>query len=664
MPAFQQADVALPQKLASIRAVSILFAQFGELVSDHFASAIPTYVERLSNLGSAIQALQGLTNISQAETKLDMSVFLKRHATVLSELLAKTTPRLPHNTLLCMSSLVQHNTSSLKASDLKTWTRHLAALLTEEQTDLTLSQYALDCAASLLACRGASLEISSTFLGPALALTQSKYVSGNALLSLANFFKVSANNGRERNMQFSQLKQSLMTKADSKRPKTIKPVARCLAAIISSASTSDAKTTIDVLVRNIKSSDHDAQLSLYTIGALSDYMDLSQPQKLGFKTACLAVFEHKNHAVRVAAATAVGNILKSDPREILGLLDPQQNRSLAKSGQVLLYVTALRGAIIAGVAQPELFQDYIEMSFAALSCFYDSKDQGLPGLISECLGRMCLIDSKHYAALSNMVLDRNTLATRLIAISALRHSLSGGTDIGALMTHFPNFMPILENKTKEGMPAKEALLQTITAMLALTKSAFTRENVVAILAECYKETESRPDLIEEIDYTYTKVLVDHHESLRTATFQCLGGFLEQLNRFITIKDFVTAIKVGLVDAKVPIQSYAYQVMIHLSKSNPDAVVEFLPEFFAIVRVDFITHMKKLKSTSITPEDRAVSTNRLKNCITGMLWFNELPGAHSVKTFQSLVGQVLKKDELRAIKEACEKETGFTLKAYQ
>jgi hypothetical protein len=635
VPSFQTADVALEPKLAAIRAMSTTFAYLGDLVTSFLSAAIPVYVNRLQGLTSAAEALKGLTSIAESKSSLDLSPLLRGHASVLSELVAKAIPRLPHTALVCMGAVVVRHPTALQAQDLQVWTDSITLLLSDDQTDPSLSQYALLTCSSLLNCRGASSIISKKIMSRALALTQSPYTSGATLSALSEFFKACVASGaRERNMQFDRLKTDLMSRADSKSGLTaIYASSRCLAAIISASG--DVKSNLTSFINEVRSSNElTAQVALYTLSAAAEInLDLSVFPNLQATT--LQLFDHKSAAVQTASANALGGICSNDPNSLLTLLDS------AESGKLFLYITALRVAIVKAAGNQEDAKNFAGDAFETLSRFLANTEPGVPGLLAECLGRLCVLDSSLYSSLLSL-LSRASSASR-IAAQAIRYSFTDKTDYAYFLANvFPEILPFIADESKENMALKADLFATITALVQECSSSLSGQQVRPLFDEFLKEMYVRADRREEIDYGAFKMFNDHHKPLRLAAYAGVNVMWKYVGQKLDMKKLCAAARSGMKDPEMQPRTQAYDILKRMTKTNPELILEMLDGLFAWLMSEIKVDLKEIGKTTLSDEEKKPFQNNLRLLCLHWLIFNRLEGAAQLGNFQGLFNALRKK----------------------
>jgi cullin-associated NEDD8-dissociated protein 1 len=658
---FQLSDVDENLKLTSIRAMSVLFSVYGDMLSEKLPEVLPVFVERMGNLTTANACAQGLTLIASTESSLDLSVFVQNHISVLCSYLRKSIPQLPSNGAQCIAALVRRDGKKMKSAGVRTCMSEVAAHIND--SNLTLTAHALDVVSALLEhAPGASALVAGEPLRAALRLAKSPYVGGTALLSLANFFRVCvSSSSRERTLTFQALDTALKGCSDSKSPKSIQPVSKCLATILGAASSSEQKTAINKYISEVKNGQrkpHAAQVALYTLGEFGSTTDLSAYSNL--EGAILSVWSQDNTANREAAATAMGLITAGDLTKVHSLL------SLAAStNDLYLSLSALRSTLqVVGEWESfEYYDDYVSETLNTLTRYVSESDDAVRGLVSECLGRLCVIaPNRVIAVVAQLATDRKqSISQRAVAVNALKSSISDRLHYDFLTIELRPLCGMLDISERDELPLKAIFVEFISALILANANAIDRALMQeVVLPKLYLETKVYSDRIEEVDYIAFKEDKDHGLPVRRSVFKCLSNIVDHIPRYVDMKEFVTNIKAGLSD-KNEIQSVALELLLQLSKRSPNIVLEFLSDLFITIKKALIASIKVLKSSTNDKKKLDDAIEYMSATVKAVWIFNKLPGAAHIPKFQQLISQIKgqgkKVPRIREIIHAVETELG-------
>jgi hypothetical protein len=371
----------------------------------------------------------------------------------------------------------------------------------------------------------------------------------------------------------------------------------------------------------------------------------------------MTAFKSSDRDIRGAAALALGYLTGGSAeslQSLLDLLDVNTNTALSQPGQVYLHLTALKAALVVGLRYPDVYRDYAADMFAKLRPFVSNTEDGVASIVSESMGRLCVINSLLLSNLSELVESKES-ESKIVAVNALRNSFSENLDYDALFSlHLPRFMFILEDETVGGMDLKTSFVNAISALVLAKKAKFDRQLVTTIVQQLYKETGKRLDRVEVKDYAgLFKKTTDHHLALRKATYTCLITFMDHLPRFLDLKVFMLSVKVGLNDG-LQIQSLVVNLLINLSRTNESIILELLPGLFKLVQKTVVANIKINKEAkNKSPEIVEAARGELNNLIHAVLVFSQLEGAASIGTFTQLVKALTGKlpDMVKANKKA-------------
>jgi len=261
--------------------------------------------------------------------------------------------------------------------------------------------------------------------------------------------------------------------------------------------------------------DNHKLLALYCVGEIGRRVDLSAQKDL--KKNILSSFDSSSEEIKSAASVALGCVaagsLSKFLPDIISEVASNPKRKYLLLGSLREVIVRL-SASTKGLKRLTKFFDKLELLFEHT----DTEEEGTRNVVSECLGKLALVDPmKVIASLRSRTADANK-NTRACVTTAIKSAISDkGIVDEALKEHVSAFLDLLSDK--EIVVRKSALLSM--NYCSHHKPAVIRDLLPKYLPSLFGETVIKKELIREVDLGPFKHKVDDGIELRQAAFECM-----------------------------------------------------------------------------------------------------------------------------------------------
>jgi len=279
----------------------------------------------------------------------------------------------------------------------------------------------------------------------------------------------------------------------------------------------------------------------------------------------------------------------------------------------------------------QAFQDYVDTVTPILFENTDNKDEGVRGMVAECLGRLSIINSAKLFPQLVQVINTTKSTTRATLITALRYTISGGVDVSLLKDALPKFLTLL---TDQDLVVRRQTIVTVTALAHAHVELLSSLLKSDILPHLYKETEPDPKLVRAVEYGCFKVNVDDGLPIRKAAFQCLETLLDVAPHRLDIKEFINQIQKGLVDHD-DIQIVSYNIFHSIAQWHGPALLQVIDEMPPLIMKSV---RQKLKEAKEKEPERAKDV--LRTAVRAMYAMRHIPQVDLCTKFTDFYLRVL------------------------
>lgn len=558
----RQLDIDQEVKEGAIECTGLLISLLGDKLNESQVNQCLTIlVERLTNEVTRLGTVKTIEQIASSKLKIDLGSVLASIVKELSGFLRKKSRPLKQASLSALVALVKgHGKSKAAGSALfETILKEVAPLVSEQ--DLHLAHLALLLSSSIVHVSSSSAEnVAKLILPNVHNLLKSSLLQGIALQSLLRLFKELVSS-KSKKVTYDSLLSGLsgiVTPELSRQ--SFSAIAQCIAILV--ANTEGAKDTIQKFVSEAKSakSEHQKLLAIFAIGEIGTRVDLSGYADL--KKNIVASFESSSEETKSAASVAfgciaVGNMSKFLP-EILAEIESHPTRKY-------LLLGSLREVIVRLSETKEGKENLAGHFDSLLSLLFQNtaqEEEGTRNVVSECLGKLALINPETVVTQLHERATDSNLYTRACVTTAIKFTIfekSLPVD-KVLKEHIGAFLDLL---TDREIPVRKAVMLSLN-YVAHHKPKIIRDLLSKYLPALYGETKIKLELIKEVDLGPFKHKVDAGIELRQAAFECMYTLLDTCLTRLDLQEFITQLVSGLQD-EYDIQMLNHLILIRLAK---------------------------------------------------------------------------------------------------
>lgn len=597
------ADIDQEVKERAITCMGQIIRNLGDSLNEELKVCLPILLERLKNEITRLTAVNAFSMIAGSPLKIDLRPVLDEAIPILSTFLRKNHRALKLKTLACLDVLVKNYGTALTPEMIGNMMEEMPPLINEN--DLHVSQLTLNLLTSISHIHPASMtNIQQEMLPQILLLVQSPLLQGGALDSILEFFKALVNADLSK-LSSRDLLQMLITPVYN--PPIIQPsnavlavhkqafhsIAKCVAAIIGQTEAPKVINQFVTDIRHTKSSDSVKLFSLLALGEIGRQMDLSGYGKI--ENVILESFSSQNEEIKAAASYALGNVSVGNLPYFLPFV-LQEIKNQPKRQYLLLH--SLK-EIISCQSVSEMDVDhlkpYVEDIWTMLFAHCECPEEGTRNVVSECLGKLTLIDPSTLLNNLKSYLNSPSAYTRSTVVTAVKFTISDqpqGID-SLLRSYIGDFLKTLQDPD---LNVRRVALITFNSA-AHNKPSLIRELLDAILPHLYHETKVRKELIREVEMGPFKHTLDDGLDIRKAAFECMYTLLDSCLDRLDIFEFLNHVEDGLKD-HYDIKMLTYLMLVRLAHLCPNAVLQKLDRLVEPLRTTCTT---KVKAHSVKQE---------------------------------------------------------------
>ena len=537
---FSTTDIDQEVKEQSIRcAAQVLFTMADEL-DTAVSTCLPIFLARLQNESTRITTTNAVAHIASSPLHVDLKPILKDTYLAFASFLRKDSRILRVSALVALEILVstyddvmhsqlcgllenmggvenqqkkRRRVQSPEVTDLEI--ESFRIILAEippliDVGDLTTTQYAMSLVTSIVkihAPLALELEAAIPVLPALLKISTSPILQGSVLEALCVCFKTLAA-ANVPSLSVECLLQQLLRPiyapdAAVAEGKLALPrqafvgVSKC-AATLAVLNTGGVIPLVTQFVNDISgngTTESVKLLSLLTVGEIGKDIDLSGTGDiLGIVSKS---FTAQSEHIKTAAAFALGNISGGN----LALFLPKLLSEIrSKSAHQYLLLQSLKELVSCkakSAAGVQSLADYVGDIWTLLQEFSDGTDEGMRGVVSECLGKIVIVDAAKYLTNLQETLTSEAPGIRCTTIQAFKFTVSDQHSVAddQLQTFLPRFLSFIGDPD---LVVRRITLVTFNSAVH-NKSQLVKPLLPEILPMVYKETEIRKDLIRIVE---------------------------------------------------------------------------------------------------------------------------------------------------------------------
>jgi len=368
---------------------------------------------------------------------------------------------------------------------------------------------------------------------------------------------------------------------------------------------------------------------LLILGEIGREADLSEHK--GVDEVVFGAFESKSDTVQNAASFALGNIACGNMgkylKNVLTLIKDKEN-------QRYLLLQSMKEIIARHSNRPQTvqsFQPYVDIVTPILFENAESKDEGVRGMVAECLGRLAIINSSKILPLLESEVKSEKPFTRAVIITALRYTLSGGTDALMLKDLLSKFLVLLKDTD---LIVRRQTVLTVNALAHANVELLGNLLKSDILPVLYAETNPNEKLVRQVDYGCFKVSVDDGLPIRKAAFQALETLLDVAPHRLDMKEYVNEIQKGLNDHD-DIQIVTYNILHSIATWHGASLLQLIDEMPTAIMKSV---RQKLKEVKEKEPERAQAV--LRTAVRALFAMRHIPGVEICTKFTDFYLRVL------------------------
>ncbi|KAK3749091.1 hypothetical protein RRG08_034063 [Elysia crispata] len=594
------ADIDQEVKERAIACMGQIIANLGDCLQSELKECLPIFLERLKNEITRLTTVKALTLIAQSPLNIDIRFILEEGFPILASFLRKNQRALKLSTLQCLDVVVRNYSGAINASMLADVMKEMPPLINEN--DLHISQLTLNLLTSISHSHKQSISsIQAEILPQILVLVQSPLLQGGALNAVLDFFRALITLSLPK-LGFRDLLQMLIMPVYDTRlssgpihRQAYHSIARCVAALTEMSPLEASNVVAQFIsdIKNPKSTELIVLFSLLALGEIGKNIDLSPHRDI--QTVILDCFSSLNEEVKSAASFALGNVSVGNlPKFLPFVLQEIENQP--KRQYLLLHslkeVINCESSSQSGV---EILKSYVQTIWTMLFHNCECLEEGTRNVVSECMGKLTLVDPQTLMASLQQHLNDPSPLARSTVVTAIKFTISDQPQpIDPLLKAcIGDFLRTLQD---EDLTVRRVALVTFNSA-AHNKPSLIRDLLETVLPHLYNETKVRKELIREVEMGPFKHTLDDGLDIRKAAFECMYTLLDSCLDRLDIFEFLNHVEDGLKD-HYDIKMLTYLMLVRLSHLCPSAVLQRLDRLVEPIRATCTT---KVKAHSVKQE---------------------------------------------------------------
>jgi len=594
------ADIDQEVKERAIACMGQIVANLGDSLQDELKECLPIFLERLKNEITRLTTVKALTLIAQSPLNIDIRFILEEGFPILASFLRKNQRALKLSTLQCLNVVVENYGNAVTPAMLGDVMKEMPPLINEN--DLHISQLTLNLLTTISRGHKSSMaNIHSAILPQTLELVQSPLLQGGALIAVLDFFRALITLGLPK-LGFRDLLQMLNKPVYDTRNNSgpihrqaYHSIARCVAALTEMSPLEASKVVSQFVsdIKNPKSTEHIVLFALLALGEIGKNIDLSPFGEI--QITILECFSSPNEEVKSAASYALGNVSVGNLPKFLPFVLSEIERQPKKQYLLLHSLKEIINCESSSSKGLDMLKSYVNTIWNMLFRNCECPEEGTRNVVSECMGKLTLVDpTVLIASLRKHLSDPSPLA-RSTVVTAIKFTISDQPQpIDPLLkTCIGDFLQTLQDSD---LTVRRVALVTFNSA-AHNKPSLVRDLLETVLPHLYKETKVRKELIREVEMGPFKHTLDDGLDIRKAAFECMYTLLDSCLDRLDIFEFLNNVEDGLKD-HYDIKMLTYLMLVRLSHLCPSAVLQRLDRLVEPIRATCTT---KVKAHSVKQE---------------------------------------------------------------
>jgi len=277
-----------------------------------------------------------------------------------------------------------------------------------------------------------------------------------------------------------------------------------------------------------------------------------------------------------------------------------------------------------------------------------TEEEGTRNVVSECLGKLTLIEpTKVIPDLTERTSSKsaNTRACVVTAIKSAISDKSSGVD-EVLADQIHNFLDLLADNT---------IMVRKSALLSLNYCAHHKPLLIQLLLPkylpiLYGETKVKKELIREVDLGPFKHKVDDGIELRQAAFETMYTLLDTCLACLDLQEYISQLASGLPDV-YDIQMLNHLILARLSKKSPTALIAGLENLIEPLRAAVTSKPKE----AAVKQQVERNDELIRSALRAVVCISKIDGIENAIKYQDFMRSTVTQEPLSEKYEAILKE---------
>ncbi|XP_050418505.1 cullin-associated NEDD8-dissociated protein 1 [Patella vulgata] len=442
------------------------------------------------------------------------------------------------------------------------------------------------------------------------------------------------------------------TEADAIHKQAFHSIAKCVAALttINPEKAGNVVNQFVCDIKNPKSTDSIVLFSLLALGEIGKHIDLSSHGEI--QSVILESFSSPNEEVKSAASYALGNVSVGNMQKFLPFV-LQEIENQPKRQYLLLHslkeIISCESSSTTGV---ESLKPFVQTIWSMLFNHCECPEEGTRNVVSECLGKLTLIDPDNQLRSLQSHLDSESALTRSTVVTAIKFTISDQPQAIDMLLRgcIGDFLKTLQDPD---LNVRRVALVTFNSA-AHNKPSLIRDLLDSVLPHLYNETKMRKELIREVEMGPFKHTLDDGLDIRKAAFECMYTLLDSCLDRLDIFEFLNHVEDGLKD-HYDIKMLTYLMLVRLSHLCPSAVLQRLDRLVDPLRATCTT---KVKAHSVKQEFEKQDELK-RSALRAVAALLNIPDADKSPQMNDFLTQVKSSAELASMFETIQKDAMST-----
>lgn len=443
----RQIDIEQNARIAALSAVSEILSRFGDVFNDTLPTTLSIFHERLLNQTTRISALKAFTKMCNSPIKIDMSSIKSKAIDTIVSFLKRSTQEVTHEAATALNSLLLNDYGGFDLPIIPDLLEEVSDFICDE--DLFLAHLVLDIIATMIK-NEIIPKIPRKIIDKCFNLLKSPLIQGSdALQSLQQVFFAFLQCQTESSFNYQTLLNDIISLVNSDLSvESYTSISKCAAYIAIRTDEINQKETIERFISDVdckeKPKAHIALLCLGEIGRVKDF------SKTNSGNVVFDAFKRESREIKSAASFALGCISISNLNYyLMDLLSKIEKYPKFR----YLLLSSLK-EIISFHTNSEKLNDLRKHSEKIIPILLENSktnDEGEKAIISECLGKLVIIDYNKTIPKIEQNLQNKNSEVRATMIASVKFALCGDKQVQEVLRNkMDQFLKLLNDNEIQG----------------------------------------------------------------------------------------------------------------------------------------------------------------------------------------------------------------------